>query len=394
MIELQEHYAWVKLVATDAKQVEYPPCDTEADGAVLKACNQLFFFSGHRPPRVAAVKPLPEGVEECCDLSIATRVLRSKVERHGRWAIDRAFGGVGGKPYNFHLIQFVGTRDEAIRWLSEGDGQRWREDAIDYFLIKRTLPVGLEGAAAASPAVVAARAQSSNASLSDVCRVFPEHGWRSDYAELVDKPSIFIEPEELQKIRLDDPGTNDPKQECDEIKSAMREQDARKKEILREAHTIKIAFSLIGEKLGDPSDPSNYKPATMQLIDVLIENLLGPIFFMKKRYNRARPYECCSIKTILVKSHEFFPAHPAYPSGHAVISYVLAEVFSLAFPKHASSFSDKAKRIAENRVAAGFHWPSDVTAGVVLAQALLKHVKMNETIKDLVAKAATEWPQR
>mgnify|MGYP006375065323 CR=1 FL=1 len=58
------------------------------------------------------------------------------------------------------------------------------------------------------------------------------------------------------------------------------------------------------------------------------------------------------------------------------------------------SDSDKAKRIAENRVAAGFHWPSDVTAGVVLAQALLKHVKMNETIKDLVAKAATEWPQR
>ena len=61
---------------------------------------------------------------------------------------------------------------------------------------------------------------------------------------------------------------------------------------------------------------------------------------------------------------------PAYPSGHAFQSRILAMALAEKYPQHEKRFRGLANEIAENRVIAGVHFPSDSIAGKVLADEL------------------------
>ena len=53
------------------------------------------------------------------------------------------------------------------------------------------------------------------------------------------------------------------------------------------------------------------------------------------------------------------PPFPGYPSGHAMISSVMGEVYSYFFPEDKAVFAQKAKDAAESRFQAGIHFRSD-----------------------------------
>lgn len=53
------------------------------------------------------------------------------------------------------------------------------------------------------------------------------------------------------------------------------------------------------------------------------------------------------------------PPFPGYPSGHAAMSAVMAEVFSYFFPEKTELFHTKAKQAAESRFQAGIHFRTD-----------------------------------
>jgi hypothetical protein len=53
------------------------------------------------------------------------------------------------------------------------------------------------------------------------------------------------------------------------------------------------------------------------------------------------------------------PPFPGYPSGHAMISSVMAEIFSYFFPEEKDLFRQKAKDAAESRFQAGIHFRTD-----------------------------------
>jgi membrane-associated phospholipid phosphatase len=53
------------------------------------------------------------------------------------------------------------------------------------------------------------------------------------------------------------------------------------------------------------------------------------------------------------------PPFPGYPSGHAAISSVMAELFSYFFPADKAYFRQKAKDVAESRFQAGIHFRTD-----------------------------------
>ena len=53
------------------------------------------------------------------------------------------------------------------------------------------------------------------------------------------------------------------------------------------------------------------------------------------------------------------PPFPGYPSGHAAISGVMAEVYSYFFPDEKELFWKKAKEAAESRFQAGIHFRTD-----------------------------------
>jgi membrane-associated phospholipid phosphatase len=62
------------------------------------------------------------------------------------------------------------------------------------------------------------------------------------------------------------------------------------------------------------------------------------------------------------------PAHPAYPSAHAVLAGAASTVLGAALPSAQHDLARAARHIAAARVVAGVHWPIDGAAGLVMGQ--------------------------
>lgn len=74
------------------------------------------------------------------------------------------------------------------------------------------------------------------------------------------------------------------------------------------------------------------------------------------------------------------PPFPGYPSGHAAISGVMAEVMSYLFPEEKELYWQKAKDAAESRFQAGIHFRTDNEVALVLGQKV--GVKVIDRIKN------------
>lgn len=77
------------------------------------------------------------------------------------------------------------------------------------------------------------------------------------------------------------------------------------------------------------------------------------------------------------------PPFPGYPSGHAAISSVLAELYSYFFPADQAWFRQKAKEVAESRFQAGIHFRTDnevaVELGKKVAAKIIQRVSADAT---------------
>lgn len=87
----------------------------------------------------------------------------------------------------------------------------------------------------------------------------------------------------------------------------------------------------------------------------------------KKLNGRLRPY----LANKRVQPAVFREWTRAYPSGHAAISRMFAALLSKLDPSREAAFKERAERIAEDRVLAGLHHPTDIAAGKVLADRVL-----------------------
>lgn len=101
----------------------------------------------------------------------------------------------------------------------------------------------------------------------------------------------------------------------------------------------------------------------------------------KKFFKRPRPY---TIDRTLAsgKLEKSF----SYPSGHSTESMVLALVLAEVFPEKHDAIVAKARGIGWHRVEIARHYPTDIYAGRVLAQAIVREMKRGEQFqKDLAA---------
>lgn len=79
-------------------------------------------------------------------------------------------------------------------------------------------------------------------------------------------------------------------------------------------------------------------------------------FDAKYTYWGIRPEQYdTTFKPVLFES----PPFPGYPSGHAAVSSVTAEIYSYFFPKDSIYFERKAKDVAESRFQGGIHFRTD-----------------------------------
>lgn len=105
----------------------------------------------------------------------------------------------------------------------------------------------------------------------------------------------------------------------------------------------------------------------------------------KNFYRRPRPY---FIDPTLAngKLEKSF----SYPSGHSTESMVLALVLAGLFPDHHDAIIAEARSIGWHRVQIARHYPTDIYAGRVLAQAIVREMKKSEAFQKDFAEAKAE----
>jgi PAP2 superfamily len=99
-------------------------------------------------------------------------------------------------------------------------------------------------------------------------------------------------------------------------------------------------------------------------------------FDAKYTYWGIRPEQYdTTFKPVLFES----PPFPGYPSGHAAVSSVTAEIYAYFFPKDRSYFLRKSKEVAESRFQGGIHFRTDnevaLDLGKKVADEIVKKLK-------------------
>ena len=96
----------------------------------------------------------------------------------------------------------------------------------------------------------------------------------------------------------------------------------------------------------------------------------------KDYYKRPRPYvtDPSLINGKLEKSY-------SYPSGHSTESMVLALVLADLFPDKHDAIIAEARAIGWHRVEIARHYPTDIYAGRVLAQAIVKQMQKSDAFQ-------------
>lgn len=129
------------------------------------------------------------------------------------------------------------------------------------------------------------------------------------------------------------------------------------------------------------------KPRTARLIGQVLPEFTALVLAQKKKFDRVRP----SFLDPTLSTAIEVPEHPAYPSGHASQSHLIARILGALDPKNAAAYKDSAARIAHNRELAGLHYPSDSAAGEKLAEQYFDLLKTTPLYQELFQEAQVEW---
>ncbi|CAN5365455.1 hypothetical protein BH11PSE9_BH11PSE9_33830 [soil metagenome] len=404
------YFAWVKSPRRGAAPMENRKCapaseqtaaaPSEVDHYAIDT--QLHFFSGNRPPRLLALRENGEKGENAergekgdywreCDRATQTERVCAKPSRYGDWTIDEIYCGDLAKPL-FEMGQFIGNRDDAIKWLGTDDGRAWLAGAENFFLMRYVNPRAF--VEAADVAETTCEDETDDRDISGACR-FPLDRWGSQYRKFVnqrDSAAGSLLPDCWEKqVKLPDVPVDDT-EGCRQIAAAVKQRDERRDEIFEEATDIMAVYRVVSVKR-NPSAPAAPATANMALIEALINSLRGPLFKLKDKYERGRPYCCCqpSVPPMITPTQDLFPTHPAYPAGHATFAHAAALVWGALFPELKERMIACAARVAENRVIAGLHYPSDNVAGVHLAEQAVAQLLASPDFTQLMTAAQAEW---
>jgi len=127
-------------------------------------------------------------------------------------------------------------------------------------------------------------------------------------------------------------------------------------------------------------------PETFLVLKIAARVGENAMVYFKDRYRRERPSQ---IIPALFPPVEF--SHPSYPSGHALVSHLMARCAATVRPEMKDALTELANEIAYNREAAGLHTRSDTKAGAELADKLFDRLSGLERVKQAFEAAKEEW---
>ncbi len=130
--------------------------------------------------------------------------------------------------------------------------------------------------------------------------------------------------------------------------------------------------------IGDFFQPGNL-PKTEAFFEKIKPEIRPSVLAPKDHWKRIRPYDVDK-ELWLGKPEESF----SYPSGHSTVGMVQALLLSEIFPEKREELLQVGRDIGWARVVIGKHFPTDVRAGRVLAQAIVRELLNSpELRKDL-----------
>lgn len=267
---------------------------------------------------------------------------------------------------------------EATKWLANSDdGQLWDRDALNRMLICYDAKQTADELDKPKPCEPGKKPKD-----------FPEDCWdpelRKRWPDIGDRPINFLG----SPVTL--PGWNDG---CEQMQQAGEDappgaiaMDDLHREAHGAAHVTARMLQVVGLNLDGPPFNIAGKKARTQLLD-----LVTPvIYLLKSRHKRARPFMSCdNVKPIYRDDDWRTPRHLAYPSGHAVVAGLWQTLLAHRFPLRRASLELAARGIAQRRVEAGLHYPSDIDHGLQLGHELGDIVLKN--LGDHKLRAFKDW---
>ena len=134
------------------------------------------------------------------------------------------------------------------------------------------------------------------------------------------------------------------------------------------------------------------KPKTAILLatGMLIGSMVSMHF--KNKWKRPRPSQLFPALLAPIQ----IPSHPAYPSGHALQSFLILNLITMALdgdkdhPLYGYMLS-LAIRVSENREIAGVHYPTDKYESEILAQEVMRYFTDCPMLLETIDAAKDEW---
>jgi len=156
------------------------------------------------------------------------------------------------------------------------------------------------------------------------------------------------------------------------------------KEIAEANSEKKIDVFTFTPVLGDFFRPGKL-PETEKFFDHVQDDAGAVVDIAKDFYRRPRPF-VIDPSLGSGKLEKTF----SYPSGHSTESMVLALVLADLFPEKRDAILAEARRIGWHRVQIARHYPTDIYAGRVLAQAIVKELRKDGKFERQFAKVRAE----
>jgi len=138
-----------------------------------------------------------------------------------------------------------------------------------------------------------------------------------------------------------------------------------------------------------PAIGSSFQPGRFPKMEACFQcvktNISDVINIPKDHWKRSRPYELDK-KLFLGKPESSF----SYPSGHSTRGTVQALLLVELFPEKREAILEIGRNIGWDRVLIGKHFPTDVYAGRVLGQAIVRELKTSPAFRQDLAEVKAE----
>ena len=171
-----------------------------------------------------------------------------------------------------------------------------------------------------------------------------------------------------------------------ELELLLRVQETRTpSQVERARADNKIELASFTPALGPWATAANL-PLTDRLLEEAITDAKHFSDRAKDLFNRPRPHVTEKRIKVAIEGQE----GSCYPSGHATRGMLLALILAELAPDKKAALLERGRELGWARAVAGVHFPSDLTAGRVLGQAVAQALLANPAFQQDLARARAE----